>query len=117
MYVVYWQMHSGMDVRAWQDYDTSPYLQQLKAHIEKVAVPCYMQSLGLPPQALPKFTIRIWAGVMGNKEEHSEHEHSTKGECLCSGVLYTQVPKGSGALRFLDPRKPTSPEMPVRAPA
>ena len=51
MYVVYWQMHSGMDVRAWQDYDTSPDLQQLKAHIEKVAVPCYMQSLGLPPQA------------------------------------------------------------------
>jgi hypothetical protein len=37
-------------------------------------------------------------------DHHGKHDHSSRGSVLASGVFYSQVPPGSGAIRFFDAR-------------
>ena len=118
-----WQMGSGRvptgmgDKKERNDYNSSPDLAQLKQYITNVALPRYMKSIGAPSTP-PNVDITMWAGIMVGDAEHGEHEHcegppgTENCECLCSGVFYSSVPAGSGALKFSDTRKPTSTDFP-----
>lgn len=88
----------------WDSYFTSSARQQLQAAIVK-AVPQYFAYVGVTQSELPSYTIKMWASVMTSGASHTEHEHSSAGECLASGVFYAAAPAGSGAIRFRDHRQ------------
>ena len=79
-------------------------LRQLEAAIAD-AVPPYFASAGVSEEEIPPYAIKLWASVMAPGASHTEHEHSSGGECLASGVFYAKAPPGSGALRFTDHRQ------------
>lgn len=88
----------------WDSYFASSARQQLEAAIAN-AVPQYFASVGVSQSELPPYTVKMWASVMAPGASHTEHEHSSAGECLASGVFYAAAPAGSGALRFRDHRQ------------
>ena len=88
----------------WDNYFLSSVKKQLEAAIG-AAVPQYFASIGVSQSELPAYTITIWASVMTPGASHTEHEHSSAGECLASGVYYAATPEGSGAIRFTDHRQ------------
>ena len=45
----------------------------------------------------------LWANLLKSGGQHSGHIHP---HSMISGTLYVEVPKGSGAIRFEDPRLP-----------
>ena|SRR5688500_17640715 len=53
----------------------------------------------------------IWANLLKPGGHHSAHIHP---HSILSGTLYVEVPKGSGAIRFEDPRLPMMMAAPVR---
>jgi uncharacterized protein (TIGR02466 family) len=54
----------------------------------------------------------LWANLLKGGGHHSAHIHP---HSILSGTLYVEVPKGSGAIRFEDPRLPMMMAAPVRA--
>lgn len=53
----------------------------------------------------------IWVNLLKPGGHHSAHIHP---HSILSGTLYIEVPKGSGAIRFEDPRLPMMMAAPVR---
>ena len=53
----------------------------------------------------------IWVNLLKPGGQHSAHIHP---HSILSGTLYVEVPKGSGAIRFEDPRLPMMMAAPVR---
>jgi uncharacterized protein (TIGR02466 family) len=53
----------------------------------------------------------LWVNLLRPGGHHSAHIHP---HSILSGTLYVEVPKGSGAIRFEDPRLPMMMAAPVR---
>lgn len=53
----------------------------------------------------------LWANLLRGPGHHSAHIHPNS---IISGTLYVEVPKGSGAIRFEDPRLPMMMAAPTR---
>ena len=113
----YWQSHGGEDglrscpLACKQQLDGTygtgcSELQKLKTLITEHAFPRYIQAVGgMSGAGIPAFSLQIWAGVVFADTEHKAHEHFSDGNCLCSGVVYTQVPAGASAIQFEDSRR------------
>ena len=54
----------------------------------------------------------LWANLLKSGGSHSGHIHP---HAVLSGTLYVEVPAGSGAIRFEDPRLPLMMAAPVRS--
>ena len=54
----------------------------------------------------------LWVNLLRGPGHHSGHIHP---HSIISGTLYIEVPKGSGAIRFEDPRLPMMMAAPTRA--
>ena len=55
----------------------------------------------------------LWVNLLRGSGHHSAHIHP---HSIISGTLYVEVPKGSGAIRFEDPRLPLMMAAPARRP-
>ena len=55
----------------------------------------------------------LWVNLLRGRGHHSAHIHP---HSIISGTLYVEVPKGSGAIRFEDPRLPMMMAAPTRIP-
>jgi uncharacterized protein (TIGR02466 family) len=55
----------------------------------------------------------LWVNLLRGAGHHSAHIHP---HSIISGTLYVEVPKGSGAIRFEDPRLPLMMAAPTRRP-
>jgi uncharacterized protein (TIGR02466 family) len=55
----------------------------------------------------------LWVNLLRGSGHHSAHIHP---HSIISGTLYVDVPKGSGAIRFEDPRLPMMMAAPMRRP-
>jgi uncharacterized protein (TIGR02466 family) len=55
----------------------------------------------------------LWVNLLRGPGHHSAHIHP---HSIISGTLYVEVPKGSGAIRFEDPRLPMMMAAPARHP-
>ena len=55
----------------------------------------------------------LWVNLLRGSGHHSAHIHP---HSIISGTLYVEVPKGSGAIRFEDPRLPMMMAAPKRRP-
>jgi uncharacterized protein (TIGR02466 family) len=53
----------------------------------------------------------LWVNLLRGSGHHSAHIHP---HSIISGTLYVEVPKGSGAIRFEDPRLPMMMAAPMR---
>jgi len=53
----------------------------------------------------------LWVNLLKSTGQHSGHIHP---HSVISGTLYVELPKGSGAIRFEDPRLPLMMAAPVR---
>ena len=53
----------------------------------------------------------LWVNLLRGSGHHSAHIHP---HSIISGTLYVEVPKGSGAIRFEDPRLPLMMAAPPR---
>lgn len=53
----------------------------------------------------------LWVNLLKSKGQHSGHVHP---HSIISGTLYVEVPTGSGAIRFEDPRLPLMMAAPQR---
>ena len=53
----------------------------------------------------------LWANLLKSGGHHSGHIHP---HCIVSGTFYVEVPAGSGAIRFEDPRLPLMMAAPPR---
>jgi uncharacterized protein (TIGR02466 family) len=53
----------------------------------------------------------LWVNLLRGSGHHSAHIHP---HSIISGTLYVEVPKGSGAIRFEDPRLPSMMAAPAR---
>lgn len=53
----------------------------------------------------------LWANLLKSRGQHSGHIHP---HSIISGALYVEVPPGSGAIRFEDPRLPLMMAAPPR---
>ena len=56
----------------------------------------------------------LWVNLLRGSGHHSGHIHP---HSIISGTLYVEVPKGSGAIRFEDPRLPLMMAAPTRRPS
>jgi uncharacterized protein (TIGR02466 family) len=54
----------------------------------------------------------LWANLLRSGGHHSGHIHP---HSIISGTFYVEVPRGSGAIRFEDPRQPLMMAAPPRA--
>jgi uncharacterized protein (TIGR02466 family) len=54
----------------------------------------------------------LWVNLLRGSGHHSGHIHP---HSIISGTLYVEVPKGSGAIRFEDPRLPMMMAAPTRS--
>ena len=54
----------------------------------------------------------LWVNLLKSGGQHSGHIHP---HSIVSGTLYVEVPEGSGAIRFEDPRLPLMMAAPTRA--
>lgn len=55
----------------------------------------------------------LWVNLLHGSGHHSAHIHP---HSIISGTLYVEVPRGSGAIRFEDPRLPMMMAAPTRQP-
>ena len=55
----------------------------------------------------------LWVNLLKSGGQHSGHIHP---HSVLAGTLYVEVPKGSGAIRFEDPRLPMMMAAPTRRP-
>jgi uncharacterized protein (TIGR02466 family) len=78
----------------------------LKRHAAKFAEDC---AFDLPRK--PRLDS-LWANLLKSSGQHSGHIHP---HSILSGTFYVEVPAGSGAIRFEDPRLPLMMAAPSRA--
>lgn len=78
----------------------------LTRHAATFAAEC---AFGL--QRKPRFDS-VWVNLLKASGHHSGHIHP---QSIISGTLYVEVPNGSGAIRFEDPRLPLMMAAPSRA--
>lgn len=110
----YWQMaqrHCAAGIvganqrcnnRRWDEYLQSSAVEALQTELQGIVVD-YLGSVGIVD--VPEFEVRVWANVQSiDTIPLGLHEHTTNGNCICSGTFYTSVPGRSGALRFHDQR-------------
>src|SRR3954452_10686853 len=79
----------------------------LTRHAAKFAADCAFD-LGRKPRL-----DSLWVNLLKSGGQHSGHIHP---HSIVSGTLYVEVPAGSGAIRFEDPRLPLMMAAPVRRP-
>jgi uncharacterized protein (TIGR02466 family) len=77
----------------------------LTRHAAKFAEEC---AFDLPRKAR---LDSLWVNLLKSDGHHSGHIHP---HCIISGTLYVEVPTGSGAIRFEDPRLPLMMAAPPR---
>ena len=78
----------------------------LAGHAAKFAVACAFDL-----QRKPKLDS-LWVNLLKSSGHHSGHIHLRS---IISGTFYVEVPAGSGAIRFEDPRLPLMMAAPARA--
>jgi uncharacterized protein (TIGR02466 family) len=78
----------------------------LAGHAAKFAVACAFDL-----QRKPKLDS-LWVNLLKSSGHHSGHIHPRS---IISGTFYVEVPAGSGAIRFEDPRLPLMMAAPARA--
>jgi uncharacterized protein (TIGR02466 family) len=78
----------------------------LKRHAAKFAADCAFD-LARKPRL-----DSLWANLLKSSGQHSGHIHP---HSILSGTFYVEVPAGSGAIRFEDPRLPLMMAAPSRA--
>jgi uncharacterized protein (TIGR02466 family) len=78
----------------------------LTRHASQFAGEC-----GLELERKPKLDS-LWGNLLKSGGQHSGHIHPNS---LISGTFYVEAPKGSGAIRFEDPRLPLMMAAPPRA--
>ena len=78
----------------------------LNRHADAFATEC-----GLALQRKPRLDS-LWVNLLKSGGQHSGHIHPNS---LISGTFYVEVPNGSGAIRFEDPRLPLMMAAPPRA--
>ena len=71
----------------------------------------FAQECGFDLAHKPKLDS-LWANLLNNGGQHSGHIHP---HSIVSGTFYVEVPRGSGAIRFEDPRLPLMMAAPPRA--
>lgn len=91
-------------------YQVSSNVEALKKRIDR-EVMVYAKLLGftLKPNELEMSTC--WVNIMGEHCYHGLHIHP---HSVISGTYYVQVPKGSGAIQFEDPRMDLMMAAPMR---
>jgi uncharacterized protein (TIGR02466 family) len=70
----------------------------------------FARELGFDLDRKPKLDS-LWVNLLRPGGHHSSHIHP---HSILSGTLYVEVPKGSGPIRFEDPRLPMMMAAPVR---
>lgn len=95
-YVTGYTSYGSMDQLHQFSSSFSDLNQLLQPHLKK-----YLKSLGwkIKPQNL--HLNSMWANIMSQGSHHSFHIHPLS---VISGTFYVQVPKGSSAIQFEDPR-------------
>lgn len=73
-------------------------------------VTMFARECGFEPGHRPKLDS-LWVNRLKGSGHHSAHIHPNS---VISGTLYIEVPKGSGAIRFEDPRLPLMMAAPPR---
>ena len=68
------------------------------------------EASGFEPRSKPRLDS-LWVNLLKTGGHHSGHIHP---HSTISGTLYVEVPKGSGAIRFEDPRLPLMMAAPPR---
>lgn len=81
--------------------------KRLASDVRRFAVDC-----GFDPSEKPKLDS-LWANLLKAGGHHSAHIHP---HSIISGTFYVEVPDGSGAIRFEDPRLPLMMAAPQRRP-
>ena len=77
----------------------------LTKHAAKFAQECAFELTGKPK------LDSLWVNLLRGPGHHSAHIHP---HSIISGTLYVEVPKGSGSIRFEDPRLPMMMAAPTR---
>ena len=70
----------------------------------------FAKDCGFDLQRKPKLDS-LWVNLLKAGGQHSRHIHP---HSIISGTVYVEVPKGSGAIRFEDPRLPLMMAAPAR---
>jgi len=90
-----------------RDPDFADLAKLLTRHAAKLASECAFD-LGRKPKL-----DSLWVNLLKSGGHHSGHIHPHR---IISGTLYVEAPKGSGSLRFEDPRLPLMMSAPPRRP-
>jgi uncharacterized protein (TIGR02466 family) len=89
-----------------RDPDFADLAKLLTRHAAKFAAECEFE-LARKPRL-----DSLWVNLLKSGGHHSGHIHP---HSIISGTLYVEVPKGSGSIRFEDPRLPLMMSAPPRA--
>jgi len=81
--------------------------KMLTKHASEFAKECAFDLPGKPK------LDSLWVNLLHGSGHHGGHIHP---HSIVSGTLYVEVPKGSGAIRFEDPRLPMMMAAPTRQP-
>ena len=66
----------------------------------------FLANCGVEPAQAARGSVFVWASVHSHGSAHLPHTHA---QSVVSGVMYLQVPPGSGAFMVEDPRGPLPP--------
>jgi uncharacterized protein (TIGR02466 family) len=87
-----------------------PTIAELSKLLSRHAV-AFAKGCGFESASKPKLDS-LWANLLKSGGHHSGHIHP---HSIISGTFYVEVPRGSGAIRFEDPRLPLMMAAPARA--
>ena len=109
----HWQTYQGAQgLRKWDEFRSSAELKAVTMLVQNRIID-FLYAMGIARQQLEQIwghvRLQIWAAV--DKSSTFTHVHFTRGNCVCSGVLYVNVPTGSGAITFEDIRQPRTEEL------
>jgi len=97
--------YASLDDLPKRDPDFADLAKLLTRHASKFAEECAF-SLSRKPKL-----DSLWVNLLKSTGHHSAHIHP---HSIISGTLYVEVPPGSGAIRFEDPRLPLMMAAPTR---
>ncbi|HUP56793.1 MAG TPA: TIGR02466 family protein [Bdellovibrionota bacterium] len=92
--------------------DRSPTFARLRKGIDRLAAK-YARQLELDLGKRKLVMTSCWLNIMGKGCHHGSHLHPLS---TLSGTYYVRVPRGSGAIKFEDPRLPMMMASPPRKP-
>ena len=87
-----------------------PSIADLARHLTKHAA-AFAKECAFELPRKPRLD-NLWVNLLHGPGHHSGHIHP---HSIISGTLYVEVPKGSGAIRFEDPRLPMMMAAPARS--